>query len=106
MQQIGKEAITALLMFMNVRQCIAGVHYQRGRSSNTNVFVKTGRLAVLKDGNKIHTLTDGAIFGEVGLLLGLARAASIVAESRSVYFALAGDAYAGSCACTRSSTSY
>jgi hypothetical protein len=95
MQQIGKEAITALLMFMNVRQCISGTCIiKEGDPATQMFFVKSGRLAVLKDGKKIHTLTDGAIFGEVGLLLGLARTASIVSETRSVYFALAGDAYA------------
>ena len=95
MQQIGKEAITALLMFMNVQQCISGTCIiKEGDPATQMFFVKRGRLAVLKDGKKIHTLKDGAIFGEVGLLLGLARTASIVAETRSVYFALAGDAYA------------
>ena len=95
MQQIGHEAITALLMFMNVRQCISGTCIiKEGDPATQMFFVKSGRLAVLKDGKKIHTLAEGAIFGEVGLLLGLARTASIVSETRSVYFALAGDAYA------------
>ena len=57
-------------------------------------FVKSGSLSVVKNGIHIYTLSNGALFGEAGLLFGKSRSATIIAETRCVYFALAGGNYA------------
>ena len=95
MQLIPKDAITALCMFFQIRQCIAGsVIIQEGDPATEIYFVKSGTMSVVKDGKKIFRLSNGAIFGEAGLLFSKARTATIVADTRCVYFALTGPAYA------------
>ena len=89
MQRCSEAVVTALCMDLNVRQCLLGEQVIREGDPCTEMyFLKSGRLRVWKSDKILGTLSDGAIFGEVGLLLGKLRTATVVAESRSIYFAL------------------
>ena len=95
MKHVSSATITALCMFFQIRQCRAGsVIIQEGDPATEMYFVKSGSLSVVINGTRIFKLGNGAIFGEAGLLFGQARTATIIADTRCVYFALAGDAYA------------
>jgi hypothetical protein len=95
MKDVSMEIITALCMFFQIRQCRAGsIIIQEGDPATEMYFVKTGSLNVIIHGKTIFRLSNGAIFGEAGLLFSKARTATIKAITRCVYFALSGEAYA------------
>ncbi|KAJ3027150.1 UNVERIFIED_CONTAM: hypothetical protein HDU68_004340 [Siphonaria sp. JEL0065] len=61
-----------------------------GEDSDAIYFILSGVLEVVGEGGVVHAeMTDGAFFGEVGVLLDLKRTASIRAKVKSNYFKLA-----------------
>ncbi len=55
--------------------------FNQGDISDRFFILVDGELDVVRDGERIATLTHGAFFGESGLLTGATRSASIVAKS-------------------------
>ena len=74
--------------------------FSQGDDANCAYFLVRGRMNVLIDvpgarrKKRVSTLTDGSIFGEMGLLDGAPRSASVTASRDSVCYAIDAELYA------------
>ena len=83
------EALQQLVDCMQVNHYSAGQHIiQQGDEGDFFYILQSGAAKVLKDGRKVHEYAAGGGFGELALLHGAPRAASVVATQDSTAWAM------------------
>ena len=74
---------------MEVEQVAAGTRViQQGDAGDRFYLIRDGRFRVVRDGNPVAELDDGAFFGEAALITGDPRNADVEAITESVVFSL------------------
>lgn len=74
--------IQALLRQLETREFPAGTTvFQQGDPGDRFYLIRSGRARVVRNGQSVTTLGEGQFFGELALLTGDPRAASVIAET-------------------------
>ena len=86
---MSKEQIRLIASRMQPIVAAAGAAVvTQGEPGDTFYFVRSGSLDVLKDGKRVHVLGAGDVFGEIALLTGGPRIATVRATSAAELYAL------------------
>lgn len=88
------EAVRRLLAEARLQRVAAGVAVVReGDPADAFYVVQSGRVRVEKDGRTLRTLSAGDFFGELGLLFGGVRTATVVSEGPLELLVIAGETF-------------